>query len=546
MNMPTQLHDEDVKALDQEKTQTKKATTQTNARRPVTSSAKAKKAVQDQSESEPSLEKPSVENQVRVYDTIVIGAGISGLAAAHQMNERGYTDYVVLEKANRVGGTWRDNTYPGCGCDVPSALYSFSFAPSHKWSHLFAKQPEILNYLEDVAEQHGLYRNIQFNCELIAAEWNEELKQWQLETSKGKYAARTVIFSTGPITEPQIPKIKGIESFEGEMFHSARWNHAYDLKDKRIAVIGTGASAIQFIPQIQPIAKNVVVFQRTAPWVLPKADLPLNDRAKGIITRFPTVQETWRKSVAGILNGINLGLRNPSLLEPVNYLGRQLLKTQIQDAELREKVTPNFSIGCKRLLFANNYYPALQQANVELVPHGLVEIEGNTVIAANGERHEVDVIIWGTGFEVSHPPIGQRVKNAKGELLSELWKNSSPEAFLGTSIAQVPNAFLVLGPNILVYDSFIGIAEAQVGYIVDALVKMKQEKIQRLEIKPNVLAYHNAKVQTHLQTTVFNSGGCKSYYLDANGRNFAAWPWSLKQLKQRLKQVDLTDYETVA
>lgn len=188
----------------------------------------------------------------------------------------------------------------------------------------------------------------------------------------------------------------------------------------------------------------------------------------------------------------------------------------------------------------------MQQANVELVPHGLVEIDSNTVIAANGERHEVDVIIWGTGFEVSHPLIGQRVKNANGELLSELWKNSSPEAFLGTSIAQVPNAFLVLGPNILVYDSFIGIAEAQVGYIVDALVKMKQEKIQRLEIKPNVLAYHNAKVQTHLQTTVFNSGGCKSYYLDANGRNFAAWPWSLKQLKQRLKQVDLTDYETVA
>ncbi|MCL6247738.1 NAD(P)/FAD-dependent oxidoreductase [Acinetobacter sp. ANC 4945] len=544
--MPTQLHDEDVKALDQEKTQTKKPTAHTNARRPASSSAKAKKAAQDQAESEPSLEKPSIENQVRVYDTIVIGAGISGLAAAHQMNERGYTDYVVLEKANRVGGTWRDNTYPGCGCDVPSALYSFSFAPSHKWSHLFAKQPEILNYLEDVAEQHALYRNIQFNCELIAAEWNEQLKQWQLETSKGKYVARTVIFSTGPITEPQIPKIKGIESFEGEMFHSARWNHAYDLKDKRIAVIGTGASAIQFIPQIQPIAKNVVVFQRTAPWVLPKADLPLNDRAKGVITRFPSVQETWRKSVAGILNGINLGLRNPSLLEPVNYLGRQLLKTQIQDTELREKVTPNFSIGCKRLLFANNYYPALQQANVELVPHGLVEIEGNTVIAANGERHEVDVIIWGTGFEVSHPPIGQRVKNAKGELLSELWKNSSPEAFLGTSIAQVPNAFLVLGPNILVYDSFIGIAEAQVGYIVDALVKMKQEKIQRLEIKPNVLAYHNAKVQTHLQTTVFNSGGCKSYYLDANGRNFAAWPWSLKKLKQRLKQVDLTDYETVA
>lgn len=177
MNMPTQLHDDDVKALDQEKTQTKKPTTHTNARRSASSSAKAKKAAQDRSDSEPSLEVSSLENQVRIYDTIVIGAGISGLAAAHQMNERGYTDYVVLEKANRVGGTWRDNTYPGCGCDVPSALYSFSFAPSHKWSHLFAKQPEILTYLEDVAEQHALYRNIQFNCELISAEWNEQLKQ---------------------------------------------------------------------------------------------------------------------------------------------------------------------------------------------------------------------------------------------------------------------------------------------------------------------------------------------------------------------------------
>lgn len=546
MNMPTQLHEEDVKALEQEKPQSKtkaepKTSSKNSTRRNNTTKARTKKAVVPQPDQAEQLNQ-----DVRVYDTIVIGAGISGLAAAHRMNELGYRDYVVLEKAHRVGGTWRDNTYPGCGCDVPSALYSFSFAPSHKWSHLFAKQPEILSYLEDVATQHELYQNIQFNCELKHAEWNEAENQWQLDTSKGRYVARTVIFSTGPITEPQIPQIKGIESFKGEMFHSARWNHQYDLRDKRIAVIGTGASAIQFIPQIQPLAKNLVVFQRTAPWVLPKADFPLNDRAKGWITRFPQIQDRWRKSVAEILNAINLGLRNPTLLEPINFLGRQLLKLQIQDDALRKNVTPNFSIGCKRLLFANDYYPALQQANVELIPQGLVEINGNTVIAANGERHEVDVIIWGTGFEVSHPPIGRRVKNAQGELLSELWKNSSPEAFLGTSIAQVPNAFLVLGPNILVYDSFIGIAEAQVGYIVDALVKMKRDKIQRIEIKPNVLAYHNAKVQTHLQSTVFNRGGCKSYYLDANGRNFAAWPWSLSHLKQRLAQVNWEDYDTVA
>ena len=486
---------------------------------------------------------PSVQkSDVHIYDTIVVGAGISGIAAAYKMNQAGYHDYVVLEKADRVGGTWRDNNYPGCGCDVPSALYSFSFSPSHKWSHLFAKQPEILSYLEDVAAKFDLNKKIEFNNELVSAKWDQAQGIWNLETSKGLYKAKTVMFTTGPITEPSMPKVKGIETFKGEMFHSARWNHDYDLKGKRIAVIGTGASAIQFIPQVQPLASELFVFQRTAPWVLPKADMDLNDTAKGVIKRFPVIQKTWRKSIAQILNGINFGLRNPKTLKPVNALSRQLLKLQIKDEQLRKDVTPNFDIGCKRLLFANNYYPALQQDNVSLIPHGLVEIDGNTVVSANGERHEVDVIIWGTGFEVSHPPIGKRVYDVDGKLLADRWKDSSPEAYLGTSIEGLPNAFLVLGPNILVYDSFIGIAEAQIGYIVDGLVKMKSQKIKQLVIKKEVIAKHNHLVQKHLKTTVFNAGGCKSYYLDANGRNFAAWPWSLKELRRRLKKMDLDHY----
>ena len=486
---------------------------------------------------------PSVQkSDVHIYDTIVVGAGISGIAAAYKMNQAGYHDYVVLEKADRVGGTWRDNNYPGCGCDVPSALYSFSFSPSHKWSHLFAKQPEILSYLEDVAAKFDLNKKIEFNNELVSAKWDQEHNLWKLETSKGLYQAKTVMFTTGPITEPSLPKIKGIESFKGEMFHSARWNHDYDLIGKRVAVIGTGASAIQFIPQVQPLASELFVFQRTAPWVLPKADMDLNDTAKGVIKRFPVIQKTWRNSIAQILNGINFGLRNPKTLQPVNVLSRQLLKLQIKDEQLRKDVTPNFDIGCKRLLFANNYYPALQQNNVSLIPHGLVEIDGNTVVSANGERHEVDVIIWGTGFEVSHPPIGKRVYDVEGKLLADRWKDSSPEAYLGTSIEGLPNAFLVLGPNILVYDSFIGIAEAQIGYIVDGLVKMKSQKIKQLVIKKEVIAKHNHLVQKHLKTTVFNAGGCKSYYLDANGRNFAAWPWSLKELRSRLKKMDLDHY----
>lgn len=479
----------------------------------------------------------------RVYDTIIIGAGISGLAAAYKLNQAGYQDYLVLEKAGRVGGTWRDNTYPGCGCDVPSALYSFSFAPSHGWSHLFAKQPEILNYLEDVATRFQLYAKIEFHNELQDARWNETEQMWELSTSKGPYQARTVIFSTGPLTEPQLPNIKGIDSFKGEMFHSARWNHAYDLRGKRIAVIGTGASAIQFIPQIQPLAKELYIFQRTAPWVLPKPDLPLNQVMKSTLAKFPVIQQRWRGAVSQSLNLINFGLRHPPLLEPVNVLSRQLLKLQVKDPALRQAVTPNFSVGCKRLLFANDYYPALQAPNSTLIPHGLVEIEGNTVISANGDRHEVDVIIWGTGFEVSHPPIGRRVQNAQGQRLSELWQSSSPEAFLGTSIQHLPNAFLVLGPNILVYDSFIGIAEAQLDYIVSGLLQMKAKGLKRIEIKPDVLKYHNAKVQTHVQKTVFNRGGCQSYYLDQNGRNFAAWPWSLAELKRRLQRLDLEHYQ---
>lgn len=429
---------------------------------------------------------------------------------------------------------------------MPSALYSFSFAPSSKWSHLFAKQPEILSYLEEVADQFNINEKIEFDNELIGAKWNEVKHQWVLKTQKGQYLAKTVIFTTGPITEPSMPKLKGIETFKGEMFHSAKWNHDYDLKGKRIAVIGTGASAIQFVPQIQPLAKELFVFQRTAPWVLPKPDMPLGNAGKALIEKFPVIQQKWRGAIANTLNVINFGLRHPKILEPINFLSRQLLKLQIDQDQLRKDVTPNFSIGCKRLLFANNYYPALQASNTQLIPHGLIEIDGNTVVSANGERHEVDVIIWGTGFEVSHPPIGQRVSNASGQLLADLWKDTSPEAYLGTSIENVPNAFLVLGPNILVYDSFIGIAEAQIDYIVNGLLNMRDLKFTRFEVKKDVVRQYNQKVQKHLQTTVFNSGGCKSYYLDQNGRNFAAWPWSLKKLKQQLSELNLKNYDIVA
>lgn len=479
----------------------------------------------------------------KIYDTLIVGAGISGLAAAIKMKKANYHDFKIIEKSHRVGGTWRENTYPGCGCDVPSSLYSYSFAPSSKWSHLFAKQPEILDYLETVSDDFGITPLIEFNNPLEEATWDEDRHLWVLETGKGTYLARTVVFATGPITEPQTPPIPGLDSFTGEMFHSAQWNHDYDLTGKRVAVIGTGASAIQFVPQIQPKVKELFVFQRTAPWVLPKPDVSLGEKSKHAIEAMPVIQKAWRQAVAGSLNVVNFGLRNPLWLKPVSQAAKQLLKLQIHDSALRKVVTPDFTLGCKRILFANDYYPALQADNANLIPHGLVEVDGNEVVAANGERHSVDVIIWGTGFDVSHPPIGEKVINAKGDRLSDLWKDSSPEAYLGATLADTPNAFLVLGPNVLVYDSFIRLAEAQLDYIIDGLKKMKANNISKVAIKPDVLKKHNARVQKNLRSTVFNSGGCQSYYLDQNGRNFAAWPWSLGTLKKRLARFRLSDYQ---
>ncbi|MDV2081152.1 flavin-containing monooxygenase, partial [Marinobacter xestospongiae] len=349
----------------------------------------------------------SPSDNARIYDTFIVGAGISGLATAIKLNKAGYHNFKIIEKASRVGGTWRENTYPGCGCDVPSSLYSYSFAPSSRWSNLFAKQPEILSYLERVSDEFGITPLIEFNNALERAAWDDDAGLWRLDTSNGEYLARTVVFATGPITESRIPAIPGLESFKGEMFHSARWNHDVDLTGKRVAVIGTGASAIQFVPQIQPQTKELTVFQRTAPWVLPKPDMALGESSKQAIERFPVIQQSWRKAVAGSLNVINFGLRNPAFLKPVNVAARQLLKMQVKDPALRKAVTPNFDIGCKRILFANDYYPALQADNTSLIASGLVKVEGNTVIAANGERREVDVIIWGTGgglqLQVQHP-----------------------------------------------------------------------------------------------------------------------------------------------
>ncbi|WP_278312740.1 flavin-containing monooxygenase [Lolliginicoccus levis] len=475
------------------------------------------------------------------HRVIIVGAGLAGVAAAITLERAGIDDAIVLEKADRVGGTWRDNTYPGCGCDIPSNVYSFSFNPNPDWRSAFALQPDILEYIEDTAEKFDTYRKIRFRTEVTEARWDNDERRWLIDTTNGSFRSQFAIFAGGPITEPKLPDVPGIDSFEGEIFHSARWNHDLDLTGKRVAVVGTGASAVQFIPEIQPQVAQMHVLQRTASWVIPRLDAPMPGAVKTLFRKAPSTQRGLRHGLDGVLRLLTLAMRHDKAARKLNIIGKSFLRAQVKDPELRKALTPNFSLGCKRLLISNDFYPALTKPNVELIPHALSSLGPRTITANDGTTREVDVIIFGTGFDVSHPPISKRVRGADGHFLSEAW-SVSPEAYLGTTTTNVPNGFVLLGPNLLVYNSFLGIAEDQMRYVVDAIKKADEHGFEVFELKPEVLREFNDDIQQALERTVFNHGGCASYYLDANGKNFAAWPYSTTLMRKLLSEFDLEKY----
>ncbi|WP_213576759.1 NAD(P)/FAD-dependent oxidoreductase [Rhodococcus sp. USK13] len=477
----------------------------------------------------------------RHLSAAVVGAGLSGVAAAVKLEKAGITDYLVLEKSARVGGVWRENTYPGCGVDIPAPVYSFSFNPNPQWRSNFALQPELLSYIEKTVDKFGVRSKISMHTELIEAAWSEDRRRWVLDTTQGTMVAQHVIFAAGPITEPKTPELPGIDGFAGEIFHSARWNHDVDLTGKRVAVVGTGASAVQFIPEIQPDVAQLYVFQRTPAWVVPRLDFPFPRMAQWVFGRVPAVQQAFRHVLDVVLRTLTLAMRRERTARLLNPIGTRWLAAQVPDPELRASLTPDFTLGCKRLLLSNTYLPALTKPGVELIPHALVAVEGQSVVAADGTRREVDVIIFGTGFDVSHPPIASRIRGRDGRLLSEKWAKS-PEAYLATTTPGAPNAYIMLGPNILVYNSFLGLAETQLDYVIDGLTKAEQQNIEVLEVREEPFRAFNDAVQKGLAPTVFNNGGCSSYYLDADGKNFAAWPWSTGSLRRRLARFDLENY----
>ncbi|GAB3853020.1 NAD(P)/FAD-dependent oxidoreductase [Nocardioides maradonensis] len=481
------------------------------------------------------------------HDVIVIGAGISGIAAAVKLREAGVDDVVILEKADTYGGTWRANTYPGCACDVPSNLYSFSFAPNSEWSRVYGTQPEILAYVDRVARDHGLEEITRFGVEMTGAAWDPAAERWVLDTTEGELTARFVVAAAGPWNEPKIPDLPGLTGFPGAIFHSARWNHDYDLTGKRVAVIGTGASAVQFVPEIQPQVAELHLFQRTAHWVLPKVDHPVPDAEKWVKRNVPLFERALGAVEYAAMETVGLAFHRPRpFMKVLQKVGEAYLRAVVRDEELRTKLTPTYLLGCKRILFSNSYLQSLTRPNVEVHATGVAEVRGSTVVGSDGSEAEVDAIILGTGFHILDMPVADLVRGADGHTLAEHWQGS-PEAYLGTTVTGFPNAFVVLGPSLGTgHTSAFTIAEAQVAFVVEAIVAARREGWATLDTRAEAQAAYVDEVQSALVGTAYNASSCHSYYIDANGRNSFSWPWSTGELVRRVSRFDPAAFEITA
>ncbi|SDL05843.1 flavin-containing monooxygenase [Streptomyces indicus] len=477
----------------------------------------------------------------------VIGSGFGGLGAAVRLRREGITDFVILERAGSVGGTWRDNSYPGCACDVPSHLYSFSFAPNPEWPRTFSGQEHIRAYLEHVTDTFGLRPHLRLDSEVKRMRWDAEQLHWEVETARGTLTAEVVVSATGPLSDPKLPDIPGLDTFEGKVFHSAQWDHDYDLRGKRVAMIGTGASAIQIVPEIQKQAGRLTLFQRTPPWVLPRADRPISGAERWLHRQLPFTAKARRGILWGIRElQVQAFTKRPDELGLIESLAKRNMYRAVKDPLLREKLTPTYRIGCKRILLSNTYYPALAQPNVDVVASGLAEIRGNTVVAADGTEAEADVIVFGTGFHVTDMPIADRVVGADGRTLAESWKDGM-KSLRGATAAGFPNWMTIIGPNTgLGNSSMILMIESQLNYLADYIRQLNTLGGRvALAARPSAVNAWNRRVQDRMKRTVWNTGGCTSWYLDANGVNTTIWPGTTTEFRSATRRVDLAEYEVV-
>jgi cation diffusion facilitator CzcD-associated flavoprotein CzcO len=481
---------------------------------------------------------------VEHVDIAIVGAGFGGLGMAINLEKAGRRDFVVLERAEDVGGTWFANSYPGCQCDVPSNLYSFSFAPKHDWTHTYPEQPQILDYLRECVTRFGIGDRIRLSTELTEAAWDSDGRRWRLTTTNGALTARVLIPAPGVLSEPCLPPIPGLGEFTGTLFHSARWNHDHDLAGQRVALLGTGATAIQIGPRIQPKVKQLSVFQRTPPWILPHPDREVGERTKRLYRRVPIAQKLSRAAIYGMRETMVLGfVVNPKLLKLQETVAKVHLRRQVKDPKLRRRLTPGYAIGCKRVLLSDDWYPAVTAPNAEVVTAGIERVEGDAIVTADGRRRPFDVIILATGFTPTDPPIAHVLRGADGRTMSEHWQGS-PQAYLGTTVAGFPNLFMLWGPNLnLGHSSIVYMLESQIGYVMQALAAMDSANGRAiLEVRPEVQDRWNDYLQERLAGTVWDTGGCKSWYLDANGRDSVMWPDFTFNFRRRVSGFDPSDY----
>ncbi|WP_405488764.1 flavin-containing monooxygenase [Nocardia sp. NBC_00511] len=473
---------------------------------------------------------------------IIIGAGFGGLGMAIELQRNGFREFTILERAADLGGVWRENTYPGAACDVPSPLYSYASEPKPKWRQRYSTREDIVAYIHGVAGAHRLTDSVVFGADVTDADYDQHTGQWQVHTSDGVTRTADILISAvGQLSRPALPDIPGLDRFAGESFHSARWDHDVKLEGRRVACIGTGASAIQYIPEIQPGAARLTLFQRTAAWVLPKFDTDYQPIHQRILARIPGMPVAERFSWWAIAEFVALGLvEYPGIVRMVSRMAEKHLEEQVTDPELRAKLTPDYPIGCKRGLFSNDYFPALTQPNVRLETTPISEIVAEGVRTADGVLHEADVIIYGTGFKGTEFLWPMRIRGRDGITLSEVWADGA-HAYLGLTVPGFPNLFMVYGPNTnLGVGSIIYMIESQTHYIRRAVQLLAERPGHALEVKTEAEQVYNTALQERLARTPWNF--CSSWYRTASGRITNNWPGTTRSYRRRTRTIRPADY----
>ena len=474
----------------------------------------------------------------------IVGAGFAGLGMAIRLKDTGLEDFLVLERGSDVGGTWRDNAYPGAACDVPSRLYSFSFAPNAEWSHSFSPQPEILDYLRDCTERFGVTPHVRLNCAVEDAAWDDDAAQWTIRTTDGKLTADVLVSAAGALSGLKVPPFAGIESFTGKVFHSAAWDHDHDLTGERVAVIGTGASAVQIVPQIVEQVEQLDLYQRTPAWIIPRTDRVYSPLERRLYRHVPGLQRLAREAIYWARELYVLGFAvDHRIMRAPERLARKLLAAQVRDPELREKLTPDYTIGCKRILISSDFYPALGRPNAEVVTSPIAEVRGRSVVTADGVERPTDAIVMATGFQVTPPPIAEVIRGRDGRALLDVWRERGMQAHKGTTVAGFPNLFMLVGPNTgLGHTSMVYVIESQIQYVLESLRAMDEQGLEAIEPRPEAQDHFNRGVERRLERTVWSRGGCASWYLDDHGRNTTLWPWFTFRLRRLLSRFDADAY----